>query len=93
MSGDPLPYVGEFSIILDGEDRPRALIETTSVRTVPFNEVDPEHAHSEGEGDRTLADWCETHEHYWRNYSENPRGFEPDMPVICERFRVVYQPS
>lgn len=92
-SGDPLPYVGEFSIILDGQDRPRALIETTSIRTVPFDEIDAEHAFSEGEGDRTLADWRETHERYWRNYSENPRGFEADMPVICERFRVVYQPS
>ncbi|QIK62870.1 ASCH domain-containing protein [Leucobacter viscericola] len=92
-SGDPLPHVGELSIILDSAGEPRALIETTSIREVPFDEVDAEHAFSEGEGDRTLADWRQGHERYWRNYSENPRGFEPDMPVICERFRVVYQSS
>lgn len=91
--GESLPYVGELSIILDGADQPRALIETTSVRTVPFDQVDAEHAFSEGEGDRTLADWRTEHERFWRSYSENPRGFEPDMPVVCERFRVLYQAS
>ena len=32
----------------------------------------------------------EIHERYWRAHSENPRGFAPDMPVICERFRLVF---
>ncbi|MCR2783861.1 MULTISPECIES: ASCH domain-containing protein [unclassified Microbacterium] len=92
-SGDPLPQEGEFSIILDGEGAPRAVIETTRIRTVPFDEVDAEHAHAEGEGDRTLAHWREVHERYWRNHSENPRGYEPDMPVVCERFRLLYPPA
>ncbi len=89
-SGDPLPAEGELSIILDGTGAPRAVIETTRIRIVPFGEVDEEHAHAEGEGDRTLASWREVHERYWRLHSENPRGFAPDMPVVCERFRLLY---
>ena len=89
-TGDPEPYVGEFSIILDGTGTPRAVLETTDLQTVPFDEVTAEHAHSEGEDDRTLASWREIHERYWRAHSENPRGFAPDMPVICERFRLVF---
>lgn len=89
-SGEPLPQEGEFSIILDGAGAPRAVIQTTRIRIVPFDEVDAEHAHAEGEGDRTLASWREVHERYWRAYSENPRGYEPDMPVVCERFRLLY---
>ncbi|WGD37385.1 ASCH domain-containing protein [Lysinibacter sp. HNR] len=89
-SGDTIPVVGEYSMILDGRGTPRALIEITSVDIVAFNEVSEEHAHAEGEGDRSLASWREAHEHFWRNYSENPRGYEPDMPVVCERFRVLY---
>ena len=89
-TGDPLPRVGDYSVILDGAGAPRAVLETTSLDTVPFDEVTAEHAHSEGEGDRTLDDWRVTHERYWRQHSENPRGFEPDMPVLCERFRVVF---
>ena len=92
-AGDPIPHVGEFSIILDGDAKPKAVIETTDVRIVPFDEVDADHAHAEGEGDRSLAYWREVHEQFWRDYSENPRGFEPDMPVVCERFRVIYSAS
>lgn len=89
-SGDPLPEVGEFSIILDARGEPRAVIETTRLDVVPFNAVTAEHAHAEGEGDRTLAAWREIHERFWRNHSESPRGFAPDMPVLCERFRLVF---
>jgi len=89
-SGDPIPEHGELSIILDGAGEPRAVIETVDVRTVPFDQVTAEHAHAEGEGDRTLAHWREVHERYWRMHSENPRGFEADMPVVCERFRLMH---
>ena len=89
-TGDPLPEEGELSIILDGSGAPRAVIETLSLETVPFDEVSTEHAHAEGEGDRTLAHWREAHEQFWREHSENPRGFAPDMPVLCERFRVIH---
>lgn len=88
-SGDPLPVVGELSIILDGSGAPRAVIEATAIDIVPFDEVDEAHAYAEGEDDRTLAQWREVHERYWRQHSENPRGYAPDMPVICERFRLL----
>ena len=89
-SGDSLPEVGELSILLDGAGEPRAVIETFDVRTVPFDQVTPEHAHAEGEGDRTLTHWREVHERYWRMHSENARGYAADMPVVCERFRVIH---
>lgn len=90
--GEPVPEPGSLSIILDGRDAPRALIRTTDVRIVPFDEVSAEHAAAEGEGDRTLADWRRGHQHFWEHYSTDPRGFAPDMPVVCERFEVVWAP-
>ncbi|GAA5207144.1 ASCH domain-containing protein [Microbacterium kyungheense] len=89
-TGEPLPRVGDFSIILDGAGAPAAVIETTAIEIVPFDQVGAEHAHAEGEGDRSLAAWRDIHERFWRDHSENPRGFEPDMPVVCERFRLVH---
>lgn len=91
-TGDPLPEAGEPSIILDGAGAPRAVIETTDVRVIPFDEVPADHAFAEGEGDRTLEHWREVHERYWRTFSESPRGYEPSMPVVCERFRLVWAP-
>ena len=61
------------------------------MQIVPFDDVTETHARSEGEGDLSLAAWREIHERYWRSHSENPRGFAPDMPVVCERFRLVYR--
>lgn len=89
-SGEPIPHVGELSVILDGAGAPRAAIRTTRIDIVPFEEVDAEHAHSEGEGDRTLEAWRGIHEWFWSTHSSDPRGFDPRMPVVCERFELVY---
>lgn len=88
--GETMPVVGELSIILDGSGEPQAVIRTTALEVVPFDRVGPEHAHSEGEGDRTLASWREAHERYWRAHSTSPRGFAQDMPVLCERFELLW---
>jgi uncharacterized protein YhfF len=75
--------------VLDGAGHPRALIETTEVVVVPFDEVDEEHAFLEGEGDRTLAHWRDVHEGFFTEHAARG-GFATDMPVVLERFRVLY---
>ena len=65
-AGEPIPVVGDLSIVLDGAGAPRALLRTTKVDVVPFSAVTAEHARLEGEGDRTLATWRAEHERYWR---------------------------
>ena len=89
--GESLPQPGNLSILLDGAGHPRALIEATDVRVVPFDQVDEEHARLEGEGDGSLAHWREAHERFFTAEATHEHGFRPDMPVVLERFRVVYQ--
>ena len=89
--GEDLPEAGSLSIILDGAGHPHALIETTDVTVVPFDEVDEEHAWLEGEGDRSLAHWRDVHERFFTEHASHDRGFAPDMPIVLERFRVIYQ--
>ena len=85
------PEVGEISIILDGQGDPLCIIETTDVEVISFAEVSEKHAYEEGEGDRSLTYWREVH---WAFFSEECRQInrEPteDMPVVCERFRLIY---
>ena len=90
-AGEPLPTVGELNIIMDADHTPRVLTETVEVVITPFNEVSADHAYYEGEGDRSLAYWRAVHEEFWRQHSANTRGFDDEMPVVCERFRVVYR--
>ena len=85
---EPLPAAGDLSIVLDGAGTPRAVLEVTGVEVVPFEQVTAEHARAEGEGDRTLDTWRRLHEEFWTEHSA--RGFSADMPVVCERFRVLW---
>ncbi|MFC8799590.1 ASCH domain-containing protein [Promicromonospora sp. NPDC057138] len=91
--GAPLPVVGELSILLDGEGHPRALIRTTSVETTTFEEVEEDFAAAEGEGDGTLESWRADHEAYFRRNLGEGREFTQDMPVVCERFELLYPKS
>lgn len=88
---EPFPEIGDYSIILDGQGRPLCIIQITRVYVSPFNEVDDEQAYLEGEGDRSLAYWQEVH---WTFFGRECMqiGREPsrEMPVLCERFELVY---
>lgn len=88
--GAPLPEVGDLGIVLDSAGHPHALVATTRVDVVPFDEVDEEHARLEGEGDLSLAHWREVHERFFREFRSHECEFAPDMPVVLERFEVVY---
>jgi uncharacterized protein YhfF len=86
-----VPQVGDLSIITNWDGDPLCIIQTTEVEIKPYNAVDPPFAYDEGEGDRSLAFWRAAH---WRFFSREcaSLGREPaeDMPVVCERFRVVF---
>lgn len=86
---DPLPTEGTLSIVLDGAGHPKALIRTTAVGVVPFDQVDEAHAHAEGEGDRSLAHWRREHERFFSEHASHEKGFTPDMPVVLEHFEVL----
>lgn len=89
--GDLLPRVGDVKIVIDWSGEPIAVIETTEVRVLPFDEVDEAFAHDEGEGDRTLAWWREAH---WRYFSRECARLNcqlaKTMPVVCWRFRLLH---
>ena len=89
--GDPLPEVGELSIILDGSGEPRCVLETAEIRIMPMNEVDEQFAFDEGEGDRSWEYWYVAHERFFgRTLPEIGREFDPTMPLVLERFKLLY---
>jgi uncharacterized protein YhfF len=71
--------------VLDGSGDPVAIIETVELTQRRFDEVDEAFAFDEGEGHRTLASWRTAH----RNYFGRQGTFAPDMPIYCERFRLI----
>ena len=90
--GKPIPQPGQLTVILDGRDKPLCIIETTEVFACRFNAVDEEFAEAEGEGDLSLQYWRETHRRvFTRTLPKIGKEFSEEMPLVCERFRVIYK--
>ena len=70
--GEPLPAIGQHSVVYDGAGQPVCVIRTDHVSVGPLDEVlDPAFAWDEGEGDRTYEDWLAQHSAYWRRVLPN----------------------
>lgn len=82
--GTPLPRPGGRDIALDWDGRPALVIETQSVHLCRFREVEEAFALAEGE-DSSLADWRDGHARYFARNG----GFDPEIMLVCERFRMV----
>ena len=92
LEGKRVPEPGDFSIVTDFHGNEICIIETGRVDIVPFSEVSAEFAAIEGEGDGSLENWRRAHEAYFeRECKRIGRAPAPNMPVVCERFVVVFK--
>ena len=90
--GAPFQQPGDVWIVLDGSGAPLCITETTEVTVRRYNEVDAEFARSEGEGDLSLEYWREAHKNFFsRILPKFNQAFAEDMPLLCERFKVIYR--
>ncbi len=77
LEQEPLPKVGEYSVILLDSGEAAGVICDTKVTLVPFDEVSGARAYREGEGDRSLAYWKKVHR----------KAFTPDFEAAGEALR------
>lgn len=91
IDGEPMPVSGEYYMVFDRANNPRAIIELESVNIVPFNEVTWGMACQEGE-DESLEQWRQKEQEYLEEEGSIV-GFEftPDIKLIFQIFRVVYK--
>ena len=91
QDAQPLPQPGQYSVILDSEEKAVCVIRTENVSVVPYTQVDESHAWKEGEGDRTLVYWRSAHERFFRDtLTQAGLSFDEQMMVVCEEFVLVY---
>lgn len=81
---EALPVVGRRDIALEWDGRPALVIETLDVTIRRFCDVDAGFALAEGEN-TSLEGWQAGHERYFRRHG----GFDPEMELVCERFRLI----
>lgn len=91
LEGEPLPQVGNLSIITDWGGEPWCVIETTGVQVIPYRDITFRIARREGEDD-TLDSWRRNHEAFFRaEGAELGYAFREDMPVIFEDFQLIWR--
>ena len=90
--GESIPQEGELSIVTDWNGNAKCVIQTKTVNIKPFKEVDENFARTEGEGDGSLEYWRSVHRRYFEQECRDiGKTFTEDMPVICEKFEVIFQ--
>lgn len=90
--GKPLPEPGHLSIVEQWSGEPVCVIETAAVAVLPFEQVGPEFAAIEGEGDGSLEYWRSGHWAYFgRECARIGKEPSASMLVVCESFRVIYR--
>ena len=90
-SDETVPEAGGISIITYGNGLPGCIIETKDVMIRKFEEITDEEARLEGEGDLSLSYWRNAHEWFFKlEYEEKGLEFTEDIPVVFERFEVIY---
>ncbi len=89
---EPLPEVGQLSVITNWDGEPQCIVEVTDVEIKPYNKVTAAFAFIEGEGDKSLNYWRKVH---WKFFSMEcvELGKQPseDMHVILEQFTVIWK--
>ena len=91
LEQEPLPEVGEYSVILFDSGEAAGVICNTKVTLVPFDEVSAEHAFREGEGDRSLAYWRKVHrEAFAPDYEAAGKPFDEHGLCVLEEFALRY---
>lgn len=90
-ANEPLPTVGQLTVVLDSLDAPVCIVALTSVTTCRFDEVTPAFAALEGEGDGTYAWWHREHVRFFQHEAVRlDIEFTDASELVLERFEKVF---
>ena len=92
LEAEKLPEVGNYCVLLDGNDQAQAIICTKVVDILPYSLISEVHGYLEGEGDRTLRYWRSVHQPYFEQALDEYRlTFSEDLLVVYELIELVFQ--
>ena len=85
--------MGDLHVVTDWSGVARCVIRITHTGIVAFENIDVDHVLAEGEGDGALEWWRREHwAYYQRELAAIGEVPTPEMPIVFERFKVVYPP-
>lgn len=89
--GEPIPKVGDYSIITDWDGKPGCIIKTIKVHNLKFKNMTFELCSKEGEDDN-LESWQKTHMQVFKEEGQQlGYTFDEESEIVFEEFEVVYK--
>lgn len=90
---NPLRWgVGDYSVILDGNGKPGALMQTVELKVCKFRDVADDFALAEAEG--SVDEYKQGHREFYTEQrlrdGKPPEEFGDESEVLCERFVIVF---
>ncbi|MDG2242499.1 MAG: ASCH domain-containing protein [Rhodospirillaceae bacterium] len=87
----PGPVLDRYAVVIDMDGESHAIVKTTKLTPMAYQDITEEQLTIEGSGARTLERWQDIHWPYWTNRLK-PHGIEPsqDMIVMVEHFDLIY---
>ena len=87
----PASHTGQPIILLSYDGKPEIVVQITDIEETTFGEIDYEVTKIDGPPVRDPEVWIPLHREYWNNILKPyGRSCTDDMPVIVERFQLVY---
>ena len=84
------PVVGGYSVLTDSRGAPAAVLKTTMLMTLPFNQITENETAVDGPPVRPLEVWRPIHVDFFTGeLAARGKSFVEDMPVTVEAFEVV----
>ena len=87
----PASHTGQPIILLSYDGKPEIVVQITDIEETTFGKIDYEVTKIDGPPVRDPEVWIPLHREYWNNILKPyGRSCTDDMPVIVERFQLVY---
>jgi len=87
LENEPLPEVGDYTIVLSSKDEPLAIIRNTDIQLIPMNEVSLEFAIAEA---GSYEYWWESHVKFFTaELAEYGKKFSEEMLLVWIWFEVI----
>ena len=87
LENEPLPKIGDYTIVLNSKDEPVAIIKNTEIQIIPMNKVTKEMAIAEA---GSYEYWRESHVNFFTaELAEYGKEFSEDMLLVWTWFEVV----
>ncbi|RKF20084.1 ASCH domain-containing protein [Alginatibacterium sediminis] len=91
IDNEALPQVGGLTVVLNWAQQPICIVKLVDVTLCAFDNVSPDFAFAEGEGDRSYEWWREAHERFFQAHAQDLGiDFTGQSELVLERFVKVF---